>query len=163
MKTVHLKIISITSVLLISFAIVAQSPGGGDGQVIATTLFSDGSTNVWTQADLLAALQLINRKYHRDCESGEGRRAWHGRLMREMVATNDAGELVKTEYHDDGQTFTFTGRVVSAAVAVSNANSRLSTTMTRGVPRELAKARMRRAQEKAAVSNVTIAVEANVR
>ena len=134
-------------VFVLCVGIYADDPAPQAGGVVATTLFSDGSTNVWTQADLLAALQLINRKYHRDCETGSGRAAWHGR----------------TEYHDDGQTFTFTSRVVSAAVAVSNANSRLSTTMTRGVPRELAKARMRRAQEKSVVSNVTVSVEANVR
>ncbi len=150
-------------VFVLCVGIYADDPAPQAGGVVATTLFSDGSTNVWTQADLLAALQLINRKYHRDCETGSGRAAWHGRLRRETVATNDVGELVKTEYHDDGQTFTFTSRVVSAAVAVSNANSRLSTTMTRGVPRELAKARMRRAQEKSVVSNVTVSVEANVR
>ena len=158
-----MKIIIAVFVFVLCVGIYADDPAPQTGGVVATTLFSDGSTNVWTQADLLAALQLINRKYHRDCETGEGRRAWHGRLRRETVATNDVGELVKTEYHDDGQTFTFTSRVVTAAVAVSNANSRLSTTMTRGVPRELAKARMRRAQEKAAVSNVTISIEANVR
>ena len=45
---------------------------------VVTTLFSDGSTNAWTQADLVAALGLMNRKYHRDMESESGRRAWHG-------------------------------------------------------------------------------------
>ena len=167
MNTTHMKVLSLISVLLLSFAIAAQSAGDGGqpqpGQVIATTLFSDGSTNTWTQADLLAALQLINRKYHRDCETGSGRAAWHGRLRREMVSTNETGQLVKTELHDDGQSFTFTSRYVTAAAAVSNANSRLKTTMTRGVPSELAKARLRRAQEKNTVSNVTVTVEANAR
>lgn len=166
MKPAILKVLSLISVLLLSFAIAAQSAGDGGqpqpGQVIATTLFSDGSTNTWTQADLLAALQLINRKYHRDCERADGRKAWHGK-MRETVTTNDVGELVKQEIHEDGQTFTFTSRYVTAAAAVSNANSRLTTTMTRGVPSELAKARLRRAREKNTVSNVTISVEANVR
>ncbi len=158
-----MKTIPAIILIVLCVGVYADDPAPQNGAVVATTLFSDGSTNVWTQADLLAALQLINRKYHRDCATGEGRKAWHGRLMRETVATNDVGELVKTEYHDDGQTFTFTSRVVTAAAAVSNANSRLSTTMTRGVPRELAKARMRRAQEKSVVSNVTVSVEANVR
>ncbi len=151
-------------VLFAFFAMFGQAAGDGQsatGQVVATTLFSDGSTNTWTQADLLAALQLINRKYHRDCERAEGRKAWHGG-MREVVTTNGE-ELVKTEIHEDGQQFTFRSRYIPPAVSVSNANARLSTTMTKGVPRELAKARMRRAQEKNTVSNVTVSVEANVR
>ena len=134
--------------------------------VVATTLFSDGSTNTWTQADLLAALQLINRKYHRDCETATGRKAWHGR-MREAIATNvtESGEvnLVKTEIHEDGQTFTYTSRVVTAAANVAASNARLRTTMSRGVPTALAEARARREQEKNTVSNVTISVEANTR
>ena len=166
MNTTFLKVFFLLSVLLLSFAIVAQSTGDGGqqqpGQVIATTLFSDGSTNTWTQADLLAALQLINRKYHRDCERADGRKAWHGK-MRETVTTNEVGELVKQEIHEDGQTFTFTSRYVTAAAAVSNANFRLTTTMTRGVPSELAKARLRRAREKNTVSNVTVSVEATAR
>lgn len=156
-------ILTILLFVLCVGGVYADDPAPQTGGVVATTLFSDGSTNVWTQADLLAALQLINRKYHRDCETGSGRAAWHGRLRRETVATNDVGELVKTEIHDDGQTFTFTSRVVTAAASVSSANSRLSTTMTRGVPAALAEARRRREQEKSTVSNVTVSVEANVR
>ena len=130
--------------------------------VVATTLFSDGSTNTWTQADLVAALQLINRKYHRDCERGEGRRAWHGRMVREVVSTNGE-EIVKTEIHEDGQTFTFPARTRSAAANVAAAKARLKTTMSKGVPTALAEARARREQEKNTVSNVTISVEANTR
>ena len=130
--------------------------------VVATTLFSDGTTNTWTQADLLQALQLINRKYHRDCERGEGRRAWHG-AMRETVTTNELGELVKREIHEDGQTFTFTSRVVTASASVAAANSRLKATMSRGVPAALAAARARREAERGSVSNVAVTVEANVR
>ncbi len=153
-------------ILLFSFAAIAQDGGAAadpaGGQVIATTLFSDGTTNTWTQADLLAALQLINRKYHRDCQRADGRQAWHGRIQREIITTNGE-DLVKTEIHDDGQQFTFRSRYIPPAVSVSNGNARLSTTMTRGIPTELAKARLRRAQEKLTVSNVTVSVEANVR
>ena len=161
------KTLSLLGVLLLSFAIAAQSSGDGNqpatGPVIATTLFSDGGTNTWTQADLIAALQLINRKYHRDCETGSGRAAWHGRLKRQSVVTNDVGELVKTEYHDDGQTFAFTSRIVTAEARVKAANAQLKTTMKRGVPAALAAARARREAEKTAVSNVTVTVEANTR
>ena len=126
-------------------------PDGDLSQVVAQTLFSDGSTNTWTQADLIAALQLINRKYHRDCERGDGRRAWHGKLMLQTVVTN--GEtLVKTERHEDGTEFTFEAPYVPPSVAVSNANARLKTT--------LAEARLRRQQEKSSVSNITVTVTA---
>ena len=134
-------------------------PDGDLSQVVAQTLFSDGSTNTWTQADLIAALQLINRKYHRDCERGDGRRAWHGKLMLQTVVTN--GEtLVKTERHEDGTEFTFEAPYVPPSVAVSNANARLKTTMSKGVPKALAAARLRRQQEKSSVTNVTVTVTA---
>lgn len=132
-------------------------PEGTDDTVVAQTLFSDGTTNTWTQADLIAALQLMNRKYHRDCERADGRRDWHGKLVGQSVTTN--GEtLVKTERHEDGMVFTFEAPYVPPVVAVSNANARLKTTMVKGVPKALAEARLRREQEKASVSNVTVTV-----
>ena len=160
MKTMKAIFLAVLGICI--YADYADDPYTQTGAVVATTLFSDGSTNTWTQADLLADLQLINRKYHRDCERADGRKAWHGK-MRETVTTNEVGELVKQEIHEDGQTFTFTSRVVTAASSVATSNSRLTTTMTRGVPSELAKARLRRAQEKNTVSNVTVSVEANTR
>ena len=134
-------------------------PDGTDDPVVAQTLFSDGTTNTWTQADLIAALQLVNRKYHRDCEQGDGRRAWHGKLVGQSVTTN--GEtLVKTERHEDGTVFTFKARYVPPAVAVSNANERLKTTLVRGVPKALAQARLRRLQEKTTTNTVSVTVTA---
>ena len=134
-------------------------PDGDLSQVVAQTLFSDGTTNTWTQADLIAALQLMNRKYHRDCERAEGRRDWHGKLVGQSVTTN--GEtLVKTERHEDGTVFTFEAPYVPPAVAVSNANAKLKTTMTKGVPTALAAARLRREQEKATTNIVTVTVTA---
>lgn len=129
---------------------------------VVTTLFSDGTTNTWTQADLVAALQLINRKYHRDCQGATGRQAWHGR-MTETVTTN-GDTLVKTEIHEDGTRFTFTAPYVPPAVAVSNANARLTRAVDAdGVPKALKAARKRRLQEVTTVSNVNVTVEANVR
>ncbi len=144
----------------VCIGVYADDPAPQQGGIVATTLFSDGSTNAWTQADLVAALQLINRKYHRDCLSGNGRKAWHGN-MREAVATNEVGELVKTEIHEDGQTFTFTSRVVTASASVAASNSRLKTTMSRGIPAALAAARARREDEKATTNTVVITIEAN--
>ena len=130
-----------------------------DNPIVAQTLFLDGSTNTWTQADLIAALQLMNRKYHRDCKLPAGRRNWHGSLVGQTVVTN--GEmLVKTERHEDGTVFTFEAPYVPPAVSVSNANNRLKTTLVNGVPKALAEARLKRLQEKEAVSNITVTVTA---
>ena len=42
--------------------------------VIAYTLREDGTTNTWTQAELQAALGLINRMYKREIGTDAGRR-----------------------------------------------------------------------------------------
>ena len=119
-------------------------------KVVFTTLKSDGSTNVWTQADLVAALGLINRKYHRDCETAAGRKAWHGKLKREIVNTND---LTKTEVYEDGTSFSLPAKIITPSKAVASANkNRLAN--TNGIPAKLAQARLLRAQEKATTNIV---------
>ena len=138
---------------------IAHGQTAEDSPVVAQTLFSDGTTNTWTQADLIAALQLVNRRYHRDCESPGGRNAWHGKLVGQTVSTNGT-TLVKTEQHEDGAVFRFEAPYVPPSVSVSNANARLRTTLVKGVPKALAEARMRREQEKTSVSNVTVTVTA---
>ena len=117
--------------------------------VIIETLFSDGTTNTWTQADLVAALGLMNRKFHRDVQKPDGRRAWHGRLVREEVSTND---LKKVEIYEDGTRYTFDWqppRTVAVKSAALN---------SKGVPVRLAEARARRAAEKATTNTVTVTV-----
>ena len=136
---------------------LADDPAPAESPIVAQTLFSDGSTNVWTQADLIAALQLVNRKYHRDCESPSGRNAWHGKLVSQSVDTNT---LVKTEIYDDGTSFTFPFQERTPAQNVAAANAKLTTTMTRGVPTALAAARLRRVEEKATTNVVTTTVTA---
>ena len=138
---------------------IAHGQSADDSSVVAQTLLSDGRTNTWTQADLIAALQLVNRKYHRDCESPGGRNAWHGKLVVETVSTNDT-TLVKTERHEDGTVFRFEAPYIPPSVSVSNSNARLRTTLVKGVPKALAQARLRREQEKSSVSNVTVTVTA---
>lgn len=154
----------IVALCALALAALARSALCAEGAepVVVETLFSDGTTNTWTQAELIAALQLMNRKYHRDCERADGRRDWHGKLVGQSVTTN--GEtLVKTERHEDGTVFTFEAPYVPPAVAVSNANARLKTTMVKGVPKALAEARLRRLEEKSIVSNVTVTVTAGER
>ena len=60
-------------------------------QIVAETLYEDGSTNTWTQTDLTDALGLMNRKYHRDIETESGRVKWHGKLMGKYFVDVDLG------------------------------------------------------------------------
>lgn len=69
--------------------------------VVAQTLFSDGTTNTWTQADLTDALGLMNRKYHRDMETDAGRVTWHGKRMGQyMIDAADGKQCVVVLYED---------------------------------------------------------------
>lgn len=121
-----------------------------ESDVVFVTLKADGSTNTWTQADLVAALGLLNRKYHRDCETPSGRKAWHGKLKKEIVNTND---LTKTEVYEDGTTFSMPAKIVTPSQAVANANkNRLAN--KNGIPAKLAQARMLRMQEKSTTNIV---------
>lgn len=136
------KILFIIGAIFIGVAIArAAEPVSSD--VVFVTQYSDGTTNTWTQADLVAALGLLNRKYHRDCENAQGRKAWHGKLKREVVNTND---LTKTEVYEDGTSFTYKHRIITPAQAVSNRNARIMLA-TNGVPERIAAARLKRMQE----------------
>jgi len=150
MKTT-ISVLAAAALVLCSAQILATAQEG-DSPIIAQTLFSDGTTNTWTQADLIAALQLINRKYHRDCESDAGRKAWHGKLVSQSVDTNT---LTKTETYADGASFTFPFKQNTPEERVAAANAKLKTTMTKGVPTALAAARLRREEEKATTNIVT--------
>lgn len=136
---------------------LADDPAPAELPVVAQTLFSDGTTNTWTQTDLIAALQLINRKYHRDCESPTGRNAWHGKLVSQSV---DMNSLTKTETYSDGTTFTFPFEQRTHAQNIAAANARLKTSMTKGVPTALAAARLRREEEKTTTNVVMVTVTA---
>jgi hypothetical protein len=103
---------------------------------------------------LVKALGLLNRKYHRDCETAGGRKAWHGKLKKEIVNTN---ELTKTEVYEDGTSFTYKHKIITPAQAVKDYNSRLS---TNGVPARIAAARLRRMQEKATTNIVNQVLKA---
>ena len=67
--------------MIIAACAVAQA----DEQVVAQTIRADGTTNTWTQADLQAALGLMNRMYWRDQETDSGRRKWHGERIGEYL------------------------------------------------------------------------------
>lgn len=120
-------------------------------KVVFTTQLEDGSTNTWTQADLVAALGLLNRKYHRDCEGAGGRKSWHGRLTKEIV---DEDAETKTEVYEDGTTFVYKFRKVTPQQSVKEHNNRLPTVETNGVPASLARARLKYAADKQTTNTV---------
>ena len=90
-------------ILSATLALLFAAPAVASDQPVVNTLFSDGTTNVWTQADLVSALQLMNRRYHRDMQSETGRTGWHGKIVRTVVDTN---ALIIVRYHEDGYAHT---------------------------------------------------------
>lgn len=140
-----------------TFADIGEMIESNDpNKVVFVTQLEDGSTNTWTQADLVAALGLLNRKYHRDCEGASGRKAWHGRLAKEIV---DEDAETKTEVYEDGTTFVYKFRKVTPSQAVSNANNRVVLS-TNGVPARIAAARARRVEERATTNVVNQVIKA---
>ena len=121
--------------------------------VVLTTLFSDGTTNTWTQADLVAALQLLNRKYHRETDfatgTSSGRAAWHGRLVSTVIDTN---ALTRTTTYADGKVFVDHFQRQTAKVSTYK-----PPVMTNGVPARLAAARVRNV-EPVKTNEVTITI-----
>lgn len=128
-------------------AVAAPSAISPDAPLV-TTLFSDGSTNSWSQADLIAALQLMNRKYHRDVETPGGRTAWHGELVMQTIDTN---RLIKIERYADGTEFEFPFEPPKPRTP--------SPTKSANIPARLAEARARRAAERETTNTVTIVVK----
>ena len=116
---------------------------------IVTTLFDDGSTNTWTQADLVAALQLMNRKYHRDCQTENGRKAWHGKQLSKIA---DVESMESIETYEDGTVFRL------PAEPPKRQTPKQPTLNAKGVPTRLAEARARRQAEKATTNIVTVVV-----
>ena len=139
--------------ILALFCAAAVMPQLVADDVVLTTLLSDGTTNTWTQADLVAALQLLNRKYHRetDPDSGtpSGRAAWHGRLVSTAINTNT---LTKTTTYADGKVF-----VDHFQRATPKTAHLPPPGMTNGVPARLAAARVRNAAP-AVTNEVTVTI-----
>lgn len=140
----------VTVAITVAIACLALGDVSSNG-VVFTTLKSDGTPNTWTQEDLVKALGLLNRKYHRDCQTASGRRTWHGKLKREKI---DEEAQIKIQIFEDGTAFTNQWKIVTPSVAVSNANRKVLVN-TNGIPARLAQARMRRAQEMATTNIVT--------
>ncbi len=76
------------------------------GEIVAETLFEDGTTNTWTQADLTGALGLMNRKYHRDIKTESGRMKWHGKRMGQYLLAAENGKECLVMLYEDGFAWT---------------------------------------------------------
>lgn len=83
------------------FLFLLSSAALADEAIIATTINEDGSTNAWTATDLTDALGLINRRYHRDMLTPEGRRQWHGKIVKSEINPHT---LERTDTYEDGYT-----------------------------------------------------------
>ena len=109
--------------LLIATAVAAAACGIlADDPVVAYTLREDGTTNTWTQAELQAALGLVNRMYKREIGTDQGRRRWHGDRIGQYVLptgeTNAVGRevFVRIDLYQDG--FVMTNRAVRAKKSI---------------------------------------------
>lgn len=99
-----------TFAIVLGIAISAQA----DTNIVAQTLYADGTTNTWTQADLQQALGLMNRKYHRDMASEQGRTSWHGGVKKTIVTTNTTSGVIEyKKIYEDGYEHTRSGQVVN--------------------------------------------------
>lgn len=125
--------------------------------VVAETLLADGTTNTWTQADLVAALGLLNRRYRRDIETESGRRAWHGREVTQTLLTNDAGRIFMRHTYADGFTYDDAARRLTVQQIASNAVRRVQSQLpTNGVSPRVASLRTRAAD----AAEITVRVDA---
>lgn len=128
--------------------------------VVAETLLADGTTNTWTQADLVAALGLLNRRYRRDIKTPAGRRAWHGAEVGQALLTNDAGRIFMRRTYADGFTYDDAARRLTVQQIASNAVRRVQSQLpTNGVSPRVASLRAQSAANAGTtVTNVTVTV-----
>lgn len=128
--------------------------------VVAETLLADGTTNRWTQADLVAALGLLNRRYRRDIKTPAGRRAWHGAEVGQALLTNDAGRIFMRRTYADGFTYDDAARRLTVQQIASNAVRRVQSQLpTNGVSPRVASLRAQSAANAGTtVTNMTVTV-----
>lgn len=156
--------------ITIALAALAALAAPAQDATVLTTLFSNGATNTWTQADLQAALQLTNRKYHRDMETQSGRRSWHGAMIAQTVVNEaDTNLAALVETYSDGFVYTNNWRTVRPRTA-SEISKRLAAdraaraaalaAQTNGVPAAVIAARKAavEAVNKATTTNITVVI-----
>ena len=94
-----------SAALLFCVSSYADEPAT-NAQIVAQTLFEDGTTNTWTAADLQQALGLMNRKYHREQETDAGRAKWHGKRMGQYLIDGEDGKQCLVQLYEDGFAWT---------------------------------------------------------
>ena len=152
--------------IAIALAALAALAAPAQDATVLTTLFSNGATNTWTQTDLQAALQLTNRKYHRDMQTKSGRRSWHGAMTTQTVVNEaDTNLSALVETYEDGFAYTNgwtrlrarTASAISKRIAADRAaRAAALAAQTNGVPAAVVAAR------KAAVEAVNKATTTNI-
>lgn len=113
----------------------------------------------WTASDVADAIKSVRELYVRDNATADGRKRWNGPIVETRVDTNT---MTRTTIHENGRVFVEQAKVTTPSQSVAASNARLKTTIsTKGVPKALADARLRRQAEKdMGVSNVTVTVTA---
>ena len=113
-------------------------------------------TNTTENIDVV---KLLEAKYQRDMKTSEGRTFWHGKLVSHIA---DPSNVVVITTHEDGKVFKDAAKVVRPIDSVNAANKRLKRTVDKkGVPKRLADARQRRADEvNMGPTNVTVTITA---
>lgn len=122
--------------------------------LIATIAIAE--TNTTENVDVV---KLLEAKYQRDMKTSEGRKFWHGKLVSNIA---DPSNVVVITTHEDGKVFKDAAKVVRPIDSVNAANKRLKRTVNKkGVPKKLADARQRRADEvNMGPTNVTVTITA---
>ena len=125
--------------------------------IVTETLFEDGTTNTWTQADLKAALGLLNRKYHREVKTESGRVAWHGKRIKTEENTNT---LTVVSTYADGTQFTdpFTVKRPASLEARMAAAKRAKAAQRMKLPPGLAEIEAQRDASAETTNEVTVIV-----
>ena len=128
-----------------------------DIETVLETTLSDGSTNTWTQADLKAALGLLNRKYQREVKTESGRVAWHGKRIKTEENT-DTLTVVST--YADGTQFTdpFTVKRPASLEARMAAAKRAKAAQRMKLPPGLAEIEAQRDASAETTNEVTVIV-----
>ena len=141
-------------------SLAAETNATVSAEAVITEVMKVIEDEGWNAEDVADAIKSLRGLYLRDNSTAEGRRRWHGKMVGQTVVTNDE-TMVKTEYYEDGESFTFGPRRITSLDSVRTANARLpKRAMTNGVPVALAQARTRFVEQQGAVSNVTVAIEA---
>lgn len=143
--------------------VFADEPATNATPIVAETLFEDGSTNTWTQADLTAALGLMNRKYHKEQETDAGRVSWHGKRMGQYLIDAGDGKQCLVMLYEDGFAWTNAATRVTlkdpeaAAKAKAAAEARQAEWERTHLPPDVA-ALLQRRRDAAATNTVTVIV-----